>query len=168
MASTFLLLHEAPPGLRSMVVGSAPGPPHLLSQPHDLYLSALCPPSCGSSMFEEKSTTAPNCYGQSSRREHRSHPRRRGRGKTFALFIIRPSLQCFRVTLWDASTHGISFLHDAPLERGTLLALQLRAGMPGSSRVRTAHVAHATRQGEKWLIGCRISPPLSDIELESL
>ncbi len=48
------------------------------------------------------------------------------------------------------------------------MALQLGAGMPGASWVRTAHVVHATRQEGKWVIGCRISPPLSDLELESL
>lgn len=119
-------------------------------------------------MVEETSTTPSSCDERTSRRERRFHPRRRCRGKTFALFIIRPSLQCFRVTLRDAAPQGISFLHDAPLEQGTLLALQLGAGMPGSSWVRTAHVAHATPEGEKWVIGCRINPPLSDIEMESL
>lgn len=119
-------------------------------------------------MLEESLTIQPCRDAQLSLLERCSRPRRRCRGKTFALFIIRPSLRCFRVSLWDASADGISFLHDTPLECGTLLALQLGAGMPGASWVRTAHVTHATAQAGKWLIGCRVRPPLSDLELDSL
>jgi hypothetical protein len=72
------------------------------------------------------------------------------------------------VALWDVSLHGVSFLHDGPLERGTMLALQLGAGRLGCSWVHSARVVYATAQEGKWVIGCCISPPLSAMELESL
>jgi hypothetical protein len=119
-------------------------------------------------MIDEQTVIQPEGDGPTRDRERRSEPRRRCRGRGFALFVIRPSLRCFRVPVRDASTYGISFLHDRPLEVGTILALQLGAGMPAASWVRTARVVHATPQGEEWLIGCRVSPPLSVGELESL
>jgi len=70
--------------------------------------------------------------------------------------------------MWEVSPAGISFLYDAPLEPDTVVALQVRAGLPGLSRVRTARVIHATEQGGSWRIGCQVSPPFSERELESL
>jgi hypothetical protein len=102
------------------------------------------------------------------KQEQRSRIRRRSRGKAFALFVARPSLKAFRVTICDASSYGISFLHNVPLEPNTVLSFQLMAGKPGVSWVRTARVVHSTRQQEKWVIGCQVSPPFSDQELESL
>jgi hypothetical protein len=119
-------------------------------------------------MSEEKSTNQLASDDHWSGEERRSHSRCRCRDKTLALFVIRPSLKCFRVTLWDASPRGISFLHDAPLERGTVLVLQLGVGTRDASFVRTVRVAHATPRVGKWLIGCRLSPPLSNMEMENL
>lgn len=119
-------------------------------------------------MMDDKTRIEPQSDSPSCSRERRSESRRTCRGRGFALFVIRPSLRCFRVPVRDASTYGISFLHDRSLEPGTILALQLGAGMPAASWVRTARVVHATPQGDEWLIGCRVSPPLSIGELESL
>src|SRR5579884_1492773 len=90
------------------------------------------------SMMDDKTQIEAQTDGPPGDRERRSEPRRKCRGRGFALFVIRPSLRCFRVPVRDASTYGISFLHDRPLEPGTILALQLGAGMPAASWVRTA------------------------------
>jgi hypothetical protein len=119
-------------------------------------------------MTEEKITMEPYDKNPPSGQENRSQPRRRSRGKAFALFTIPPNRNCFRVLVRDASQSGISFLHDSPLEPETILALQFGAGLPGASWVRVAQVAHVTPRGQGWLIGCRISPPFSERELESI
>jgi hypothetical protein len=119
-------------------------------------------------MSEEKITTQPQSRVQWQGQERRAEGRQRCGYGSFALFIIRPNFQCFRVPLWDASPAGISFLHDAPMKPETVVALQVRAGLPGLSRVRTARVIHATPQGGTWRIGCQVSPPFSERELESL
>ncbi len=119
-------------------------------------------------MFEEKIIAQPQPAEQWDGPERRATSRQRCACGSFALFIIRPSFQCFRVPLWDVSPAGISFLHDVPLKPDTVVALQVRAGLPGLSRVRTARVIHATEQGGQWRIGCQVSPPFSERELESL
>lgn len=119
-------------------------------------------------MEVEQNTIGSNNSNDSLKQEHRSQFRRRSRGKAFALFVARPSLKAFRVPICDASTYGISFLHDSPLEPETVLSFQLMAGKPGVSWVRTARVIHATPQHGKWMIGCQVSPPFSAQELESV
>jgi len=119
-------------------------------------------------MSEEQGTAQPGCDEPWSGEERRSDLRRRCRGNTVAQFVIRPSFRCFRVTLWDASPRGISFLHDAPLAQGTILGVQLGVGRSDASYVRAAHVVHATPRMGKWLIGCRLSPPLSSTQLDYL
>ncbi len=119
-------------------------------------------------MDVQQNTISSNNSNPSLKQNQRSQFRRRSRGKAFALFVTRPSLKAFRVTIFDASPYGISFLHDVPLEPNTVLSFQLMAGKPGVSWVRTARVIHATPQEEKWVIGCQVSPPFSAQELESL
>jgi hypothetical protein len=119
-------------------------------------------------MFEEKITPQARSDGQWDGQERRAVRRQRCACGAYALFIIRPHFQCVRVPLWDASPEGISFLHDVPLKPETVVALQVRAGLPGLSRVRTARVVHATPQGRVWRIGCQVRPPFSERELESL
>jgi hypothetical protein len=119
-------------------------------------------------MFEEKIAAEPQSREGWDGQERRAVRRVRCWSGTFVLFIVRPSFRCFRVPLWDVSPAGISFLHDVLLPVDTVLALQVRAGLPGLSRVRTARVVHATPQGGIWRIGCQVSPPFSERELESL
>ena len=119
-------------------------------------------------MHVKQNTIGSKDDNPSLNQELRSQSRRRSRGKAFALFVTRPSLKAFRVFICDATPYGISFLHDVPLEPKTVLSFQLMAGKPGVSWVRTALVIHATKQQEKWVIGCQVSPPFSAQELESL
>ena len=81
---------------------------------------------------------------------------------------IRPRFRSFKAFLQDVSASGIGFFLGSSLEPGTVLALQLKAGLPGTSLVRTAKVVHATPREGRWLIGCRLSPPFSAAELEAL
>jgi hypothetical protein len=107
----------------------------------------------------EKDSTPPGGRNRDAGRDRRSKPRRRSRGRAFAQFVVRPSLRCFRVAVCEASPQGLSFLHDGLLEPGTVLAVQLAAGMRGASLIRSAVVVNATRHRGKWRIGCRVSPP---------
>ncbi len=98
--------------------------------------------------------------------ERRSASRRHCRRYTFVRFIVRPHYQGYQVLLRDISPSGLSFLHHAALEPGTVVALQVRSSLPGMSLVRTARVAHALPYRGGWKIGCRVSPPFSAAELE--
>lgn len=134
-------------------------------------------------------------------REGRAQKRYHCRPRTVVRLAVRPSFRSFLALVRDVSAGGIGFLLDHPLETGTVLALQLRGGRPGTSTVRMARVVHVrrhlpvrdapwvkkkplfkslltflaagdptSRAGDDliWLIGCRLSPPLSREELESL
>jgi hypothetical protein len=100
--------------------------------------------------------------------ERRSASRRRLRRYTFVRFIVRPHYQGYQVLLGDISPWGLSLLHHAPLEPGTVIALQVRGSLRGMSLVRTARVAHAVPYRGGWRIGCRVSPPFSEEELAGL
>src|SRR5258708_34991127 len=56
---------------------------------------------------------------------------------------VRPSFHSFPALVHDVSANGIGFLLNRSLEPGTVLALQLRGGRPGTSLIRMAHVIHA-------------------------
>lgn len=81
---------------------------------------------------------------------------------------VRPGLRTFRGLLWDVSRDGISFHLHRPLEKGSVLTLVVRGSAPGVSCSRSAHVVHSTPAEGLWLIGCRVSPPFGDHELEGL
>ena len=116
----------------------------------------------------EKDTTAPDGGNQPTGWERRCKRRRRSRGRAFAQIVARPDLRRFRVMVCEASPQGLSFLHDGLLEPGTVLAVQLAAGMRGASLIRSAVVVNATRHRGKWRIGCRVSHPFSPAELDRL
>lgn len=138
---------------------------------------------------------------QPASRDGRSQERYHCRPRTVVRLAVRPNFHSFPALVHDVSAAGIGFLLDRPLEPGTVLALQLNGGRPGTSLVRMAHVVHARRHlpvrdapwvkkkplfksllsfltaspsapraadNFIWLIGCRLRPPLSAEELESL
>ena len=120
-------------------------------------------------MTEAEQDSAPlDGSSRPDRRDRRSQPRRRARGRAFAQFVVRPSLRCFRVAVCDASLQGLSFLHDRLLEPGTVLGIQLVPGTGGASLIRSAVVVYATPLWGEWRIGCRVSPPFRPGELETL
>jgi len=82
--------------------------------------------------------------------------------------LVRPKMQKFQVVVVNAGIRGMAFLMDEPLPTGAVLALQHQIRIPGQSWIRSGKVTHATQHGEKWLIGCELTPPFSKEELESL
>jgi hypothetical protein len=77
--------------------------------------------------------------------ERRREPRRPSCwDPTVVRVVMRPNFHSFRAPVRDVSAHGLAFVHQGPLEPGTVLALQLRAGVAGTSCIRTARVAHCT------------------------
>ena len=82
--------------------------------------------------------------------------------------LVRPQMQKYQVEVVNAGIRGMAFLMDEPLNAGTVLALQRQIRIPGLSWIRSGKVTHATQRGEKWLIGCELTPPFSREELESL
>jgi hypothetical protein len=100
--------------------------------------------------------------------QRRAEPRQNYSPFSFIWVVARPSLRPFRVLARDFSDGGLSFLHDSPLEVGSILALQLTVRQADTSLIRTARVIHATPAEGFWLIGCQVSPPFSAAELEGL
>jgi hypothetical protein len=67
----------------------------------------------------------------------------------------------------EVSSRGIRLLIDRPLPAGTILGLGLQSTHP--SLIQSARVVHAFPAGEeKWVIGCKLSAPLSQSELAFL
>jgi hypothetical protein len=85
-----------------------------------------------------------------------------------ARFTIRPSFRSIQTRIRYARTTGLRFEYQTPLDRGTVLALQLQTGMTGISCIRTARVVGVIPEGDGYLIDCTLSPPFSPEELESL
>ncbi len=83
--------------------------------------------------------------------------------------LVRPSFTCLRAFVHDASTQGICFLLDFPLERGSVVAFELRHEARGQTRILSARVVH-TEPGEEglWRVGCELATPLTKEELEFL
>jgi len=130
--------------------------------------------------------------------EGRTQKRYRCRERNIVRFAVRPSFQNYVALVSDVSVNGIGFLIDQPLEKGTVLALQLRGGGHGTSMVRLAKVMHVRRhlpikdapwiRKKPWLqsflsffggddrkdpefvylVGCRFSPPLAEEDLEMI
>jgi hypothetical protein len=92
----------------------------------------------------------------------------RCRDNNRARFTVRPSFRSIQTRIRYARPTGIRFEYQTPLERGTVLALQLQTGMTGISCIRTARVVDATPEGDGYLIDCTITPPFSANELDSL
>jgi hypothetical protein len=73
--------------------------------------------------------------------------------------------------LWDFSAAGVGLLLRCHLEPGATLLLQLPAPPRGATHTRLARVAHATPlpgEGDTWLVGCRLTPFLSDRDFDRL
>src|SRR5258706_15733265 len=77
--------------------------------------------------------------------EDRTQKRYRCRDRKILRFAIRPSFENFQGLVRDVSASGIGFLYDRPLELGSLIALQIKDGQPGTSMVRMARVVHVRR-----------------------
>ncbi len=82
--------------------------------------------------------------------------------------LVRPGMRKYQVSAADISNFGIGFLMDESLPLGSVLAVQQHVLIPGRSWIRSGKVIHATPRGDRWLIGCEVSPPFSKQELEVL
>jgi hypothetical protein len=100
--------------------------------------------------------------------ERRAHPHILCGKGTVIYLAERPHFSSVRSLVRDVSRGGIAFFFNRSLEPGTVLALQLRGRLPGTSCIRSAKVIHATKGLGCWVIGCQVSPPFSDEEIESL
>ncbi len=81
--------------------------------------------------------------------------------------LVRPSFQPQCAVVHDVSRRGIGLYLRGALPLGSRLALQLRGPHRGLSCVVSAHVVHSTARSGAWLLGCDLSRPLSDDELDS-
>jgi hypothetical protein len=101
--------------------------------------------------------------------ERRREPRRPCPSQPLLRYVVRPGLESRWGHALDVSARGIGFLTGEPLRAGAVLALQLRGGAPGASRVRVARVARCTPAvAGRWHVGCEVSPPFSGEEVASL
>src|SRR5207248_8661497 len=90
----------------------------------------------------------PDTTNQTPRRagvEGRTQKRYRCREQKLVRVAVKPTYQSFSALVHDVSTSCIGFVLQHPMELGTVLALQLKGGRPGTSLVRTAKVLHVRR-----------------------
>jgi hypothetical protein len=81
-------------------------------------------------------------------------------------YLVRPSFHCGRAFLRDLSHEGLALLVSQPLPPGTVLVVQLRGRRPGGTHIQLARVVHvAPHSPGRWLVGCRLTCPLSDDQL---
>lgn len=100
--------------------------------------------------------------------ERRNGPREDCDQSVSLTILVRPQMRKYQVVVVNAGIRGLAFLMDEPLQTGAVLALQRQIRIPGQSWIRSGKVTHSTQRGEKWLIGCELTPPFSREELESL
>ncbi len=99
--------------------------------------------------------------------ERRSCGRYHYRRQPIVRFLVRPNFQPGRGFLRDLSRHGLALLLTRPLDPGTVLFVQLRGGRRGVTHTQLARVVHAAEQSPgRWLVGCELTCPLSDAQLQ--
>jgi hypothetical protein len=101
-----------------------------------------------------------------------AHPERRAslryyfRQRPMVRFLVRPSFQCGRAFIKDICATGIGLLLTHEVTTGTVLFLQLRGRRRGTTLTQLARVVHVEPDGPgRWLVGCKLTCPLSDEEL---
>jgi PilZ domain len=100
--------------------------------------------------------------------ERRRVPRRPCPSRPLLRYLVRPSLLPRWAYALDFTPGGVAFLAAEPVGRGSVLALRVEDGPPGSSVIRTGHVAHCSPVAGGWRVGCAVSPPFSPAELAAL
>jgi PilZ domain len=84
-------------------------------------------------------------------------------------YLLHGQGQTGRALLRDLSAEGVGLLTASAVGAGTALLVQLPGAGPGTTSTQLARVAHATPQAVgDWLIGCRLTPPLSSQDLDRL
>jgi hypothetical protein len=86
-----------------------------------------------------------------------------------ARYAIGPRFYSDWAVLHDLSATGAGLLlHGAP-EPGAVLLLQLPSNVPGCPSTHLSRVVHAReRPAGDYLVGCALTPPLSEAELASV
>jgi PilZ domain len=82
--------------------------------------------------------------------------------------LVRSRMQKHQVVVFNISATGIAFIMDVPLKPGEVVAFQRYILAPGQSWIRSGKVNQATKRGDKWLIGCELTPPFSAEELNAI
>jgi hypothetical protein len=97
--------------------------------------------------------------------ERRSKPRystrfERGQCRVLNMFIEGP----WEMVVHNVSESGIGLIADRPFKPGMILFVQ----MPGHEEPSSLRVAHSSKHGKAWLVGCEFGQPLSRQELRAL
>ncbi len=81
--------------------------------------------------------------------------------------LVRPKMEPLRAVVKNVSAAGLGLLADRRIRPGTVLALTLRSDC--RPLIQIAQVMHATPCPDgAWLIGCKLSAPLMDQDLQAL
>ncbi len=101
--------------------------------------------------------------------DRRGHERLTCPGLPEVCYLLRPSMREGRAMVRDLSAGGIGLFLSCPLDTGAVLLLQLPGPRGGTTHTQRARVAHTTAyQVGTWLVGCRLTPPLSGQDLARL
>jgi hypothetical protein len=82
--------------------------------------------------------------------------------------LVRPSFQRLHAVPRDVGRQGLCLYVPGALAVGSRLALHAPGRRPGESCILSGHVVHATCRDRAWRVGCALSRPLTDDELEAL
>jgi hypothetical protein len=118
--------------------------------------------------MSERPPPPPACPEADRESRQREGPRRASGSRALLRYVVRPSLLSRWGYALDFTGRGVAFLAAEPVECGSVLALRLEDGPPGSSVIRTGRVAHCSRVPGGWRVGCEVSPPFSPAELAAL
>jgi hypothetical protein len=84
------------------------------------------------------------------------------------LYALPPSYRLDSGRLRDLSASGVGLLLDGAPEPGAVLFLHWPAWAPSGIGTRLARVAHVRQEaGGGYLVGCALTPPLSEGEVDS-
>jgi hypothetical protein len=112
---------------------------------------------------------APRKLFRTLRSQVRAAPRHEWPPDGRVSILVRPTFSPQTAFAHNISTDSIGLLLSRPLEPGVRLALRLGSRDSPACRTVTAWVVHCTAwRGGWWLVGCRLSAPLTPAELEGL
>jgi hypothetical protein len=81
--------------------------------------------------------------------------------------MARPGLTLEQAHLYDISRVGVGLVMARGLRQGTVVLLNLPGRRPGDTLTQSARVVHSALLPDgRWLVGCRLSRPLGDVELQ--
>ncbi len=103
------------------------------------------------------------------RDNHRATARYRCPPATLGRLYVGDAHEYQRVWVMDVALVGLGFMLTRPVPAETPIVIHVRGRQTNTDYVLHAHVIHSTAQhADEWLVGCRLTEPLTDMVLDDL